>query len=66
MFTNQYVGEIKMSKHRLIKLHLIVKKTKWSLFGTRQRLSRAKCSKLNVDGNHLDPFTEYMYPGVFR
>ena len=36
------------------KLHLNVKKTKWSMFGTRQRLLRSQCPSVRVNGGNLE------------
>ena len=47
------------------RLHLNVKKTKWSLIGTHQKLSRAENVSIDICGETLEKVDEYKYLGMF-
>ncbi len=47
------------------RLHLNVKKTKWSLLGTYQKISKAIDITINVGNAPLEQVSEYKYLGVW-
>ncbi len=47
------------------RLHLNVKKTKWSLLGTYQKISKAADITINVGNSPLEQVSEYKYLGMW-
>ncbi len=47
------------------RLHLNVKKTKWSLLGTYQKISKAVDITINVGNAPLEQVSEYKYLGMW-
>ncbi len=47
------------------KPHLNVNKTKWSMFGTSQRLRLSVIPNIQIDGNDIEHVHEYKYLGVY-
>ncbi len=47
------------------RLHLNVKKTKWSLLGTYQKISKAIDIAINVGNAPLEQVSEYKYLGMW-
>ena len=47
------------------RLHLNVKKTKWSFIGTHQKLARAQDMDLSINGQPLVKVDEYKYLGMY-